>query len=224
MKIEQNLRGTAYENGYRILGSRGPAVVGMSLGNSHFDKEKINDLLTFCGETFPRTEIMIPDKPAVHNYLAIGYSQSEAQRKARLNGATLRNHSQRAISTINNVHLLNWAKDIESNPQYQEELERLKRLPEINATFKNATEEATIQVLSGKLKPGRQIEPAIQEGVNYLLKELAFLSASPKVLNAPEINYLYHNPWPIFEQFIEGRFDGKPRKDLGFLIVNEGTK
>jgi cyclo(L-tyrosyl-L-tyrosyl) synthase len=219
MQIQPNLKGTAFENGYRIVGNKGSAVVGISLGNSYFDKEKIDSLLRFCAETFPRTDIMIPDKPYVHNYLALGYSQIEAERKARLNGATLRNHSSRAIGTTANVKILSWAKDIEPKQAYRDELKRLKRIASINETFRNATREATRQVIQGKLKPGKKVEPAIDEGIKYLLEELAFLSASPQILATPEVNYVYHNRWPIFEQFVEGKFDGKPRKDLGCLVV-----
>ncbi len=50
--------------------------------------------------------------------------------------------------------------------------------------------------------------------------EIAFLSASPKVFNVERVAYIYHKRWPIFENFVNGKFNGIVRTDLGFVIIN----
>lgn len=220
MKIQNGLTGTAFENGYEIALSRGLAIVGMSPGNSYFDKDRIDDLLGYCADVFSEVRIMIADKPMEHTYRGIGYSTIKAERKARLNGNTLQNHSQRSIDGIlGDVELVEWVDKINPHESYQRELRRFLELYRKNGDFRKEVRETTRTVLEGKLKQGVEIESAIDEGVHYLLKELAFLSASPEMFGTERVAYIYHDRWEVYEHFVEGKFDGKKRSDLGFVII-----
>lgn len=221
MKIQTGLDGQAFENGYEILQNKGSAIVGMSPGNSYFKKDQIDDLLKFCAIKFSQVRIMIADKPAEHTYRAIGYSDQKARRKARLNGNTLQNHSQSSIDGIleGDVKLVEWENKIDLNESYQEELGRVETLYKENDEFRKEVRETTRKVLERMLKPGVEIESAIDEGVHYLLKELAFLSASPKIFGIERVAYVYHDRWEVYEHFVDGKFDGQKRLSLGFVIA-----
>ena len=200
-------------------------IIGLSPGNSYFKKEKIDELLRFCNNFFLETKVMIPDLPSEHTYKAIGYNPKEAQRKARLNGNTLQNHSKKSIAKIpgNNVQLLEWKDDIEKNKDYKKEYKRLMNLYKTNKKFRNEIRRSTKIVIEKKLKSTVEIESAIDKGIYYLLKELAFLSASPKMFGVKKVAYAYHDRWQIFEDFIKGKFDSQKRKDLGFEIIRTAT-
>lgn len=221
MEIQEDLKGTAFENGYSILRDRGLAIVGMSPGNSYFKKVVIGNLLKYCAGRFSQVRIMIADKPAEHTYKAIGYTLQEAERKARLNGNTFQNHSLRSIDGIldSDITLVEWKKEIDTHEAYQIELEKVEKLYRDNREFRKEARDTTKAVLEGKLKPDMEMENAIDEGVNYLLKELAFLSASPKIFSVERVAYVYHESWRIYESFVDGRFDGQKRRDLGFVII-----
>ena len=220
MKISPNLIGTAFENGYEIVQDRGLAIVGMSLGNSYFNKDRIGELLRCCSVIFSHVRVMIADKPAEHTYKAIGYSPQEAVRKARLKGNTLQNQSQKSIDNIlGDVTLVEWGDEIDSHPSYLRELVRVEALYTESDIFREEVRGTTGIALDGKLKKGVEMVSAVNEGVHYLLKELAFLSASPEIFGTERIAYIYHSQWKVYEYFIEGRFDGQKRSDLGFVII-----
>ncbi len=220
MEIIQGLTGTAFETGYSILESRGSAIVGMSLGNSYFNRPTIDELLYFCATSFCSLSVMIPDLPAEHTYKALGYSAEQAQRKARLGGNTLRNHCQGEVQLYDNISIFDWQRDVESHGEYCHQLETLRLLYNSNPNFKENVQSATAGVVQRKLKKERKIEDAIEEGIHYLLKELAFLSVAPSVLGVERIGYVYHQQWKIYEDFVDGKFNGIKRNDLGFIIVN----
>ncbi len=220
MEIQTGLNGQAFENGYEILQNRGLAIVGMSPGNSYFKENRINDLLKYCAGKFSQVRIMIADKPAEHTYMAIGYNQAKAEKKARLNGNTLQNHSQRSIDrNLGDVKLVEWREEIDPNEFYQRELGRVETMYRENDCFREEVRETTRAVLEGMLKQGVKIKSAIDEGVHYLLKELAFLSASPKMFGTDRVAYVYHDRWEVYEHFVDGKFDGKKRSDLGFVLA-----
>lgn len=225
MNIQGGMEGIAFKNGYSIVKIRGMAIVGMSLGNSYFRREAIDNLLAYCGGIFSHTKIMIPDIPAKHTYEAIGYSSVKAERKARLNGNTLRNHCKKSIDTIilrnvkSDVKLVDWENQINSHKAYQRELRKIMEIYQHQLLFRQEARETTSAVLEGKLKSRMKIDEAVNKGVYYLLKELAFLSASPKIFETKRVTYVYHDHWKIYEDFIEGKFDKKQRKDLGFIII-----
>ena len=62
-------------------------------------------------------------------------------------------------------------------------------------------------------------EGDLEEGVKYLLAELAFLDQTPAILGVPSLAYVYHRDWPVFRKFAQGEYDRQPRTHLGFVIV-----
>ena len=221
MNVLRGLNGTAFKIGYDIAAQKGVAVVGMSPGNGYFKRDKIDELLKYCASVFREVKIMIADRPSVHTYLAEGYPPEQAERKARLNGNTLQNHSRDSIGAIStgNVELIEWQSLIDVNPAYRQELRSIEDMYAKNDAFRREARETTRSVLEGKLKHGTPIEDAVDEGIIYLLDELAFLSASPKIFGADRIAYVYHHRWKIYEDLIGGNFGGRRRNDLGFVIV-----
>ena len=220
MRIQENFNGLAFENGYEIVRDGGLAIVGMSPGNSYFKKNQIDNLLKYCSTIFSSVRILIPSKPAEHNYLAMGYKQKKAERKARLKGNTLINHSRRTLNEIlGDVKLFDWNDEFISNKFYQREFNKFKMWYADNVLFRTVVRETTKEVLKDKLKPWVNIDSAVNEGVYYLLNELAFLSASPKIFGVRRVTYVYHKKWEVYEQLIEGRFDGQKRSDLGLVII-----
>ena len=221
MKTIQRMPGTAAENGYKIVQGKGLAIVGMSPGNSHFNPQVIKELLQYASATFSKTKILIADVPAIHTYKGIGYSEKRAQKKARLNGNNLQNHSLRVIQTEKlNVELIEWADEVESAPEYQKELTHIQELYEENIAFRVDARNTTRNVVQSKLKEHVNIEEAVDEAVWYLLKELAFLLASPQLFDEPLVSYVYHHRWPIYENLVNGKYDGNVQKNLGFILIS----
>jgi tRNA-dependent cyclodipeptide synthase len=221
------MEGAAFETGYRVLQTGGLAIVGMSVRNSYFKKNRIDELLRYCATLFQKIRIMVPDKPAEHTYRALGQSPAKAERKARLSGNTLQNHSLRTMAAIHgevpgfDIKLIEWGEEVSLHEAFEREYQNLKTLYSSNESFRKEIRDTTRSVLNGKSKPGYGLESAIDEGIHYLLKELAFLSASPEILGVDKIAYVYHHRWKVYEDFVSGKFDGIKRNNLGFVIVTQ---
>ena len=63
------------------------------------------------------------------------------------------------------------------------------------------------------------IENGIDRAVNYPLKEIALLTVAPGLFGCGATDYVYHRGWPVYENFIAGKYDGHCRPELGFRIV-----
>jgi hypothetical protein len=60
----------------------------------------------------------------------------------------------------------------------------------------------------------------VQEGVYYLLKELAFIISSKELFKTDNVAVIYHRTWPVYEKFVNGDYDGQPKEGLGLAIIN----
>jgi len=122
-------------------------------------------------------------------------------------------------SLVGDVKLVEWANEIEGFGKYERAYCEIKNIYLENYDFRESVRETTRSVLEGKLKDGVGMERAIDEGVHYLLKELAFLAAASEMFDREKIAYVYHDRWGIYEDFVAGKFDGVVRRDLGFVVV-----
>jgi len=199
-------------------------LIWMSAGNPYFTEERIVKMLHFALERFARVIIMAPDKPAEHNFKALGYPDNQAKRKARLNANLLQNRTKRVVSLFpselkNKVIVVEWADEVIPNAKYQEKYEEILDLYNTNASFRKEARETTKSVIAKK--SADDIEKALDEAVQYLIEELAFVLASPDMYKVKRVFYLYHMTWPIYQRLIEGKYDGVQRNNLGFLLINK---
>lgn len=213
------LEGLVFQNGYDILREGGTVVVGMSLRNPYFSsRENIAGLLGFTISHFSEVNIFITSRIAVHTYEGLGYTPQRAATKARLQGNAIRNRVIDQLSSFADgraeVNLVDWDAGVEGHPAFKREHEYLVRLHDRLGDFRHEVRKTTAQVLAVDVE-----SPQVDIGVPFLLKELAFLLASPEILQVKKVGYIYHRRWPIFENLINGEYDGAARAHIGFLIV-----
>lgn len=201
------------------------AIVWMSAGNSYFKEEVIMKLLEFASEKFLKVIVMAPDEPAEHTFKALGLYSEHFKRKARLNANLLQNRARRVIGNLINkgiktdFKVVEWTDEIIPNPEYQGMLKSMRNLYYNNEVFRNDARETTKEVILNKLSKNADLEKAIDEAVIYLLEELAFVLASPRIYNAPKMTYLYHHDWLIYKNLITGRYDKQHRPELAFMLT-----
>lgn len=223
MNTINNLNGYAFEQGYRILENKGTAIIGMSPGNGYFKKETITELLTECAKRFSKIIIMIPNQPAIHTYKALGYDDKHAEKKARLQSNALINKINESLPKIlesyrSTIEIALWDGTIAKSDEYRAQYNHLLSLYGNNNRFREEMRNTTRQVIEKKIKPGSDIAQSIDEGVKYLLSELAFISSCPKI-SRTTVAYVYHAPWQIYENYVNGQYDHE-KKDLGFVLMN----
>lgn len=227
MHIIRDLPDICFKTGYTVLENKGVAIVGMSPGNSYFKQDTIHTLLSFAQKAFSKVIIMIPDKPAIHTYKAIGYSSLEAEKIARRAGNRLRNCAQISIDALKagraecSIAVFDWYGDIETNKQYGTQKQYIYNLYRTNEQFRKDVRATTAEVIRPRLKQDRELESSCDVAIHFLLEELAFLVACPAIFEQ-SIAYIYHHRWPIWENLINGVYDDV-KKELGFLVI-QSTK
>ncbi len=219
-------KGRAFEIGQRVLRTNGMVIVGLSIGNSYYNKKNIEALLGFLGQYASNIELFIPEGPAQHTYRALGYNEIEATRKCRLNANTIRNHYSeilaRSSDLENETNEIDWECKVACDPEYLKRLKEIELLYDLHLDFYRDVRQATSEVLAHKRREAPISEDSIDIGVKFLLEELAFLLAAPKIFDSTNIAYVYHKDWGIFEKLIEGCYgSGFSDSGIGFIVVNE---
>ena len=190
----------------------------MSAGNSYFKEKNIEKLIKFSSERFEKVLITSPSKPAEHNFLSRGYPKKKAKRKATLNANLLINRAKRIIKDNvsekdkEKIKIISWTPKLENNKFYKEEYSKLKTLYATNKKFRRAVNKKTKKVFSKKEKYNLKI------AINYLIEELSFVLASPKMYGIKNITYIYHQKWPIYKKLIKGKYSNNKRTNLKFLL------
>ncbi len=200
-------------------------VIGMSPGNSYFKDEAVKYLLTEVLQRYRRTAVLIADVPAIHTYTALGYPETEARNKAIPRGNNLKNRTKRIRDDLgfseDLVRIINWSEEVENNPDYQKAYEAIRNLYITNSLFKQKVDETTATVLEGFGREITDMRTSVTTANHYLLAEFAFLEFAPKFLGSQKIVYIYHKPWPVYEDYIAGKFDNTPKPRLEFFLLEK---
>lgn len=199
-------------------------IIGMSPGNSYFKDEEIKYLLKTSVERYGRVAVMIADVPAISTYIALGYPENRARRdKALPQGNLLKNRTERAMVqlgyTKDQVRVIDWEKEIETNEDYKKSYSNIRALYEHNDDFRHEAEETTKGVITGSKRDIKDIDSATKIAVHYLLSEFAFLDFAPKFFNVEKVSYIYHKNWFVYENYIAGKYDGIPKHYIDFLLI-----
>lgn len=201
------------------------AIIGMSPGNSYFKQPIVHQLLEFVTCQYLKTRVWVPDLPAEHTYKALGYSCQRSKKKAREYGNKLKKQSRSIIEQLlqkephADLQMIDWRDDIETSCYYQDKLRYIYKLYESCDLFYQDARHETKRVIES-YPHHKQVasRDALDEGVHYLLKELAFLDSAQYILDSQNCLLIYHRQWPVFENYIKGVYDGIAH-DFGFAIV-----
>lgn len=199
-------------------------IIGMSPGNRYFRFEVVKELLQKVVEKYGKAAIMIADIPAISTYIALGYPKNRARRdKALPQGNALKNKVRKAMFELGygaeQVLIIDWKSEIENNPEYKAKYNLVISLYETNPSFQDVADNTTKGVLVGVGKEILDVQNSVKIAVHYLLAEIAFMEFAPDFFKVEKATYIYHREWPIFEKYIKGEFDDKPKNHLGFEIV-----
>jgi tRNA-dependent cyclodipeptide synthase len=199
-------------------------IIGMSPGNSYFKDEEVRFLIESIVRRFGRVAILIADVPAISTYMAFGYPENRARSdKAMPQGNLLRNRVKRVMVQLgysdSQVKIINWEEEVENNPKYLDSYKKVRNLYETNKGFMEAADKTTLSVLKSSNRDISDFNKATKIAVHYLLSEISFLEWAPEFLNKEKVVYVYHKNWPVYEDYIAGKFDNKIKKYMDFLLL-----
>lgn len=199
-------------------------IIGMSPGNSYFKDDEIKYLLKTAVDRYGKVAVMIADIPAISTYIALGYPENRARRdKALPQGNLLKNRTERAMVQLgytgDEVRIIDWEKEVEPNESYKKSYQYINDLYESNEQFQHDADETTKGVITGSKKEIADVNAATKIAVHYLLSEFAFLDFAPEFLDAAKVVYMYHKNWPVYESYIAGKYDGRSKETVNFMLL-----
>jgi cyclo(L-tyrosyl-L-tyrosyl) synthase len=195
-------------------------IIGVSINNSYFKDENLTRLISWASKRSNSVYIMIPDEPAVYTMMALGYTEKEAEKKSKKKSNALENKCNQIIESLNvstTVRVLRW-KNFNSNICYSEALFDLRNTYQSDENFMSAVRTATIEVMlsNGVLTPNRE---AVEIGIQFLLKELAFISHADLILGQSNVGYVYHRTMSLMKDIIEKRHVFNFSNSVGFITA-----
>jgi tRNA-dependent cyclodipeptide synthase len=156
--------------------------------------------------------------------VALGYPENRARRdKALPQGNLLKNRTERAMVQLgytgDQVRIIDWEKEVEPNESYKKSYQHIHDLYESNEQFQHDADETTKGVITGSKKEIADVTAATKIAVHYLLSEFAFLDFAPEFLGAAKVVYMYHKNWSVYESYIAGKYDGKSKEAVNFMLL-----
>ena len=206
--------------GQEVLAECEALIIGVSINNSYFKEENIEKLLVWATNQSSSVYVMIPDHPAVYTLLALGRSQNDADRIARLKSNALENKTRKIIERLQleNVKILRW-DELKGKFKYLEALVALFHCYTVDSKMRDALRKTTASVLG--LQWGLpSINAEIDLGVQFLLYELAFILHSDLILTEEKTAYVYHSTMQVMKDIMEGKHSFIPRKNVGFITAS----
>lgn len=205
--------------GERALKEKEAVLIGLSIKNSYFKDENIEELISWAHEHFGKVNIMCPDEPAFHTLLSLGHSEKKAKEKSTLECNRLVNKCNRVIANLklaDRARIIRWV-DLNQNEAYRSTLKDIEHLYKSNESFRTDVRATTRQVIEqhGTTLP---IETAIDIGVDFFLKELALIINSAEILKVPLSAYVYHKRMPVLEHMLDGKYGYQPPTNTGYLV------
>ena len=194
-------------------------IIGVSINNSYFKAENLEKLIAWAAALAKSVYIMIPDEPAVFTLMALGKTQQDAERVARLKSNALENKCNDIIRRLDAqmVKVIRW-RDIVPSTDYQQALVGIRQAYDSDMAFMDAILFATSNVL----KNGGTVEPdldAVTIGIEFLFQELAFITRANLVLGERKTAYVYHKTMEVLKDIIDGQYSFKADPSVGFLTV-----
>jgi tRNA-dependent cyclodipeptide synthase len=214
----------ALRTGLDLLPARPLAVLGFSPGNAFFTRKRVEIAVCAMARLFGEVAVVIPDTIAVHTYRALGYNEKQSYVKARENGLNLKNRCLRAIERVRaesptaDVRILDWDRDVASLPGYSNAYARVSALFDANERFRNDVLDKGYSVLGAKLGRETVTYAAAREGVEYLLKELAYFTLFRSTFGR-DVVVPYHQDFRLGQSFCDGGYQD-PLPGIGWLIYD----
>jgi len=225
-----------FQTGQDVMANNGVVLFGMSPGNPYFKSRVIEDYVEYLGKQQRRIIVVVPQQPAEHTYRALG--SKDAVKRAKKNSSQLKSHCRRAIEKVSKTdqmagefYVLDWTREVDTHEAYIEALDFVIKFYNSNFNFRQDVAQSTAKVLGKDTVSSKDSESessdseledneSVQEGVYYLLKELAFIISSKEMFRTNQIAVIYHRSWPVYEKFVNGDYDGEPKRGLGLAIIN----
>jgi len=212
-------------NECKIFNTKKFAFIGISLGNSFFNRERLELIIKAFSTNFQRVAILLVDELSIHNYRAMGYNDKKIKKKLKTNTNVAVNRINEAINKTNtiykkdNIEFYKWA-DIEKFNGYHNALEQVIHLYETNCEFKTLLNQTTQEVIEKYLHEEFN-DAFLEESKWYFLKEIAFVYCINDFFDEESVVNCYYQDFKFSREFVKNNYietDNSKKQD--FIIYH----
>ncbi len=210
--------------GLALLPQRPLVLLGFSPGNGYFTRRRVDVAIGAFARAFDEVVVVVPDTIVQHTYRALGVPEAEVIAKARTQANNLKNRCNRAIELARQHHptarirLLDWASEVEADPHHAEDVAQIRRLYAEHPGFRAEVRQKGFEVLVSKRSDRPPTEAEVEEGVQYLLKEFAFMRRA-RAHFGRDLVIPYHQDFRLGQGINDGTY--LPAQDgVGWLIYD----
>lgn len=194
------------------LAQKQPLVLlGFSPGSGYFSRKRVEVAIEGMAALFDEVLVVVPDTIVEHTYRALGYPEAHLVSKARSTARNLQNRCQRAIELAQarypgtRLRLLDWATEVEGHPGHDADVEEMRALFRHHPGFRASVIHKGHEVLATKRTDRPPSDAEIEEGVQYLLKEFAFIRRARRQLGR-ELVMPYYQDFSLVQGLCDGRY------------------
>lgn len=186
-----------------IFNQKDLILIGISLGNSYFNEQRIRLILSgFCLK-FKRIAVLLADELTIHNYRAVGYDEEKIQKKIRSESNHSRNRLKRVIDEVEakfnrkNIEFYQW-RDVESFSKYHDSLSVVNDHYNNENLFAHDVNQFVLKIINSNSSDCEAKNLMLDEAKWYLLKEIAFLHCASAFFGSSFVSG-YYTDFPLFE-------------------------
>jgi tRNA-dependent cyclodipeptide synthase len=175
-------------------------LIGMSPGNGYFTEDNMVKLISGLCQYVPGVYILIPDKPHIYNFLGMGYTPKQAQKKSKKDINQTKNRLKRAVDRlvndqgVSNFSVVDWESQVAASSRFRIAIDQIMAEYAINTEFREMTNQLTFEYLIGRVKDRTVHKIDVNQGVIYYLEELA-LFASQNEIFGEDLTVCYYRKW-----------------------------
>lgn len=203
-----------------IFSKKEHVLLGISPFNSYFSEEMIGHWVQWAQNTFSSFNLFVPDTLPIYTFLALGYDEAKAKKKAERQAAYLKNKIFRALThrSFTDEEAKNIVIDmnvLQKNEFYQNIKNVCYSLYEENAIFRNECDKCTGWVLNNQAVKDKRLANK-NMAVKYILDEMPLFMNTPAILNTVSSLFTYHQTPEIINYLYNDKMQDK------FIALNQG--
>lgn len=214
----------ALRTGLALLPKRPLVLLGFSPGNGYFTRKRIEVAIEAFAAAFDEVVVVVPDTLVQHTYRALGLPEAEVVSKSRTLANNLKNRCRRAVELARQRHpgarvrMLDWTTEVEADPEHAADVESIRALYASHPEFRAEVRAKGHDVLASKRSDRPPTAAEVEEGVQYLLKEFAFIRRACAHFGR-DLVIPYHQDFRLAQGLTDGRY--LPAQDgVGWLIYD----
>lgn len=212
-----------------LFAKRDHVCFGVSPFNSYFSDQKLKELGMWGLKNFKKLHFFVPDLPSAYTFEALGYSPSDALKKARKQGQYTINKIYKMLESLGMSHseivdsILNW-EALSANPEYLRVSKTVNQIFDTNPIAREHCLEASRWVLEKRVPDPAQLSTEqLLFAVKYFLSEIPLFTHTADIVGAESSVFCYHQSIDFLVRLYQRELPFEISDRQGFVVAQSET-